>query len=87
MKQCRQAIADALDLETVDDEAYHDQAYLETVLAAGFDVSDLASAHDVAKKSIYRAINRQGIEYEQPPSNGPARALWNSQPATIGGDD
>jgi len=86
-KQPRQAIADTLDLETVEDEAYHDPAYVEAVLRAGFDVADFASAHDVAKKSIYRAINRLGIEHEQPPSNGPARKLWNSHPDAISGDD
>lgn len=86
-KQSRQAIADILDRDAVDDEAYHDQVYLEAALAAGFDIADLASAHDVAKKSIDRAINRHGIEYEQPPSNGTARKLWDSHPDAISGDD
>ncbi|NLV08306.1 hypothetical protein GOC83_19500 [Haloarcula rubripromontorii] len=80
-------IVAALDLSEFTPDAYTDPSYLAAALDAGFDVADLAIAHEVSKRTIYRAINRHDIEHETPPKNGPARRLWNSYPDTISGDD
>lgn len=74
-KQFRQEIVATLDVAAFDPSAYRDRSYLEAALAADFDVVDLATAHDVSKKSIYRALDTHDLEYEEPPSNGPARQL------------
>ncbi|EMA09748.1 hypothetical protein C436_18811, partial [Haloarcula marismortui ATCC 33800] len=54
---------------------------------AGVTVVDLATAHDVSKRSIYRVLDRHDIDYETPPKNGPARRLWNAHPDSVPGDD
>ncbi|MDS0261844.1 hypothetical protein NDI56_20785 [Haloarcula sp. S1CR25-12] len=64
-----------------------DRTYLRAALKAGFEVADLAKAHDVSKKSIYRAIDRHDLTREQPQRNGAARWLWNAPPDTVLGDD
>jgi hypothetical protein len=86
-KQLRRELVATLDVAAFDPDAYRDQTYLEAALEAGFDVSDLAMAHDVSKKSIYRTIDEHDIEYEQPPKSGPARRLWNTHPNAVPGDD
>ncbi|KZX49696.1 hypothetical protein [Haloarcula sp. K1] len=77
----------ALDLDEFSADAYTSAPYLEAALEAGFDVIDLATAHDVSKRSIYRVLDRHDIDYETPPKNGPARRLWNAHPDTVPGDD
>ncbi|RLM88464.1 hypothetical protein D3D01_21190 [Haloarcula sp. Atlit-7R] len=81
------ALVAALDLDEFSPDAYTSAPYLEAALAAGFTVVDLATAHDVSKRSIYRVLDRHGIGYETPPKNGPARRLWNAHPDTVPGDD
>ncbi|MDS0284500.1 hypothetical protein [Haloarcula onubensis] len=76
-KQLRREIASTLRLDTFDAAAYQDRPYLRAAPEAGFDVAELARAHDVSKKSIYRAIDRHNLRPEQPPRNGTARWLWN----------
>jgi hypothetical protein len=49
--QLRRDIAAALDQDTVDADAYLDGAYLEAAFSAGFEVADLARAHDVSKNT------------------------------------
>jgi len=85
--QLRREIASTLRLDEFDTEAYHDRPYLRAALEAGFDVAELASAHDVSKKTIYRAIDHHGLTQEQPPRNGTARWLWNAPPDAVPGDD
>ena len=85
--QLRRDIAAALDQDTVDADAYLDGAYLEAAFSAGFEVADLARAHDVSKKTIYRSMDRHDLKHETPPKNGPARRLWDSHPDTVPGDD
>jgi hypothetical protein len=85
--QLRRDIASTLGLDEFDAEAYQDRHYLRMALEAGFDVADLARAHDVSKKSIYRAIDRHDFTHEQPPRNGTARWLWNAPPDAVPGDD
>ncbi|MGB9934118.1 hypothetical protein [Haloarcula amylolytica] len=81
------ALVAALDLDEFSPDAYTSAPYLEAALAAGFTVVDLATAHDVSKRSIYRVLDRHDIDYETPPKNGPARRLWNAHPDTVPGDD
>ena len=81
----RQQITEALDLDAFPLRGYRDREYLEAALDAGFEVTDLAVAHDVSKKSIYRAVEKHGIDLQQPPSNGLAKRLWDSDPDAIGG--
>lgn len=83
----RAEIVDALDLAAFTPDDYQSPSYLAAAFDAGFDVADLAIAHEVSKRTIYRAINRHDIDYETPPKNGPARRLWNSYPDTVPGDD
>jgi len=77
----------ALDLDEFSPDAYTSAPYLEAALEAGFTVVDLATAHDVSKRSIYRVLDRHNIDYETPLKNGPARRLWNAHPDTVPGDD
>jgi hypothetical protein len=56
-EQLRRDIVASLDLEAFDPGAYHDRAYLTAALEAGFDVVELATAHGVSKKSLYRALD------------------------------
>ena len=86
-KQLRREIVSTLWLDAFDAEAYHDRPYLRAALEAGFDVADLATAHDVSKKSIYRAIDQHDLARHQPPRNGTARWLWNAPPDAVPGDD
>lgn len=84
----RQAeIVAALDLSEFTPDDYTEPSYLAAAFDAGFDVADLAIAHEDSKRTIYFAINRHDIDHETPPKNGPARRLWNSYPDTISGDD
>jgi hypothetical protein len=84
----RQAeIVAALDLPEFTPDDSTAPSYLPAALDPVFDIADLAIAHEVSKRTIYRAINRHDIDYETPPKNGPARQLWNSYPDTISGDD
>lgn len=69
--QLRRDIASTLRLDEFDAEAYHNRPYLRAALEVGFDVADLATAHDVSKKSIYRAIDQHDLTNDQPPRNGP----------------
>ena len=66
-KQLRREITSTRRLDAFDTKAYHDRPYLRAALKAGFDVAELATAHDVSKKSIYRAIDRYDLAREQPP--------------------
>jgi hypothetical protein len=86
-KQRRRDIVATLDVAAFDPTAYHDGDYLNAALGAGFDVGDLATAHNVSKKTIYRALDDNGIAYEEPPKSGPARRLWNASPDAVPGDD
>lgn len=79
-------LVDALELEAFPTRGYRDAAYLERALAAGFDVAELAAAHDVSKRTVYRAADEHGIELQQPPSNGLSRRLYEADPDAIGGD-
>jgi transposase len=81
----RQEIVSELSLEDFPLCGYRDEEYLEAALAVGYDVADLAEAHDVSKKSIYRAVDEHGIDLQKPPSNGPARRLWEADPDAVGG--
>ncbi|MDS0280365.1 hypothetical protein NDI85_21500 [Halomicroarcula sp. S1AR25-4] len=85
--QLQQNLVDTLGLTSLPSNAYRDPTYLEAAFDARFEVADLATAHDVSKKSIYRAMHRHDIEHTTPPKNGPARRLWNTHPDTIPGDD
>ncbi|WP_324666182.1 transposase [Haloarcula sediminis] len=85
--QIRREIASTLRLDEFDAEAYQGRSYLRAALEAGFDVADLARAHDVSKKTIYRAIDQYDLTQEQPPRNGTARWLWNAPPDAVPGDD
>ncbi|WP_336331171.1 hypothetical protein [Haloarcula sp. CGMCC 1.2071] len=87
MQDCQAELVAALDLDEFSPDAYTSAPYLEAALEAGFDVVDLATAHDVSKRSIYRVLDRHDIDYETPPKNGPARRLWNAHPDTVPGDD
>jgi len=86
-KQLRREIVSTLRLDEFDAEAYQERHYLRAALEAGFDVADLARAHDVSKKSIYRAIDHHDLTRDQPPRNGTARWLWNAPPDAVPGDD
>jgi hypothetical protein len=79
-------LVDALDLEAFPARGSRDGAYLERALAAGFDVAELAAAHGVSKRTVYRAAEKHGIELQQPPSNGLSRRLYEADPDAIGGD-
>ncbi|WP_276259913.1 hypothetical protein [Haloglomus litoreum] len=79
-------LVDALELEAFPARGYRDRAYLEQALAAGFDVAELATAHDVSKRTVYRAAEKHGLELRQPPSNGLSRRLYEADPDAIGGD-
>ena len=59
---------------------YREEGYLRRALDAGYSVAELARAHDVSERSIYRAIEKHSIDLEKPPSNGPARTLWDADP-------
>lgn len=85
--ECQAELVDALDLDDFSPDAYTSASYLEAALEAGFDVVDLATAHAVSKRSLYRVLDRHDIDYETPPKNGPARWLWNAHPDTVPGDD
>ncbi|KAA9400556.1 hypothetical protein Har1131_18460 [Haloarcula sp. CBA1131] len=87
MQDYQADIVAALDLDEFSADAYTSAPYLEAALEAGFTVVDLATAHDVSKRSIYRVLDRHDIDYETPPKNGPARRLWNAHPDTVPGDD
>ncbi|MDS0223619.1 hypothetical protein NDI54_19955 [Haloarcula sp. S1AR25-5A] len=87
MHECRADLVAALDLDEFSADAYTSASYLEASLEAGFDVTDLAIAHDVSKRTIYRVLDRHDIDYETPPKNGPARRLWSAHPDTVPGDD
>lgn len=52
----RRGIVTDLDLDGFPLRGYRDEEYLQAALAAGYDVTTLAQAHDVAKKTIYRAL-------------------------------
>lgn len=82
----RTDIVRALNLEAFPARGYRHGEYLESVLAAGFDVSDLATAHRVSRKTIYRAVDEHDLELQQPPSNGLSRALYEADPDAVGGD-
>jgi hypothetical protein len=82
----RTNIVQALNLEAFPARGYRHGKYLESALAAGFDVSDLAAAHRVSKKTIYRAVDEHNLELQQPPSNGLSRALYEADPDAVGGD-
>ena len=81
----RRKIASDLDLDDFPPRGYRNKEYLEAAFAAGYDVADLADAHDVSKKSIYRAAEKHSIELQKPPSNGPAKRLWDLDPDAVGG--
>ena len=87
MQDCYAELVAVLDLDDFSPDAYTSASYLEAALSAGFDVVDLATAHDVSKRSIYRMLDRNDIEHETPPKNGPACQLWNAHPDTVPGDD
>jgi len=78
-------VLEAPDRETFDRDAYQDPAYLDAALAAGLDVETLAQAHEVSTRSLYRILDDSDVA--QPPSNGPARTLWEASPDSIPGDD
>jgi hypothetical protein len=79
-------LVNALELEVFPARGYRDGAYLERALGAGFDVAELAAAHDVSKRTVYRAAAEHDIELQQPPSNGLSRRLYEADPDAIGGD-
>ncbi|WP_018258824.1 helix-turn-helix domain-containing protein [Halomicrobium katesii] len=86
-RQIQAEIVATLDLETFGPTAHTEPTYLRAALEAGFDVIDLARAHEVSKRTIYRYLDRHDIDHDQPPSNGPARQLWNTRPDAVPGDD
>jgi hypothetical protein len=81
----RREIVTDLELDGFPLRGYRDEEYLQAALEAGYDVATLAQAHDVAKKTIYRALEDTSIEVQKPPSNGPAKRLWELDPDAIGG--
>ncbi|MFC7076094.1 hypothetical protein [Haloarcula halophila] len=85
--QLRADLVAALDLDSFDPSAYDDPEYLQAALEVHPHVGDLARAHCVAERTLYRALERHDIAHEQPPKHGPARALWDAAPDTIPGDD
>jgi len=87
MLECQADLVAALDLDEFSPDAYTSAPYLEAALEAGFTVVDLATAHNVSKRSIYRVLERHDIDYETPSKNGPARRLWNAHPDSVPGDD
>ncbi|RKD94753.1 hypothetical protein [Halopiger aswanensis] len=82
----RARIIDVLELDAFPINGHRHREYLERALDAGFSVQDLATAHEVRRKTIYRAAERNGLELERPPANGLARRLWEMDPDAIGGD-
>jgi hypothetical protein len=67
-------------------QGYRDQEYLSDALAAGFTPADLATAHDVSRRSIYRAAATHDIDLQRPPSTGPARLLWELDADAVPGE-
>jgi hypothetical protein len=67
MHECQADLVAALGLDEFSPDAYTSAPYLEAALEAGFDVVDLATAHDLSKRSIYRVLDRHDIDYETPP--------------------
>jgi hypothetical protein len=86
-KQLRRDVVASLDREAFAADAYHDPTHLTAALEADFDVAALARAHDVSKKTIYRALDEHDIDHVTPPKSGPARRLWNTHPDAVPGDD
>lgn len=82
----RTAIVDDLELEAFPLRGYReDREYLEGALDAGYEVADLAEAHGVSKKSIYRAVDKFDLELRKPPSRGLAKRLLDADPDEVGG--
>jgi hypothetical protein len=78
--ELRSRIAADLYLTAFPLRGYREEEYLRRALDAGYSVAELARAHDVSERSIYRAIENHSINLQKPPSNGPARTLWNTDP-------
>jgi len=56
MQDCQADLVAALDLDDFSTNAYTSTSYLEAVLEAGVDAVDIATAHDVSKRSTYRML-------------------------------
>lgn len=78
--ELRSRIAADLYLTAFPLRGYREEDYLRRALDAGYSVAELARAHDVSERSIYRAIEEHSINIQKPPSNGPARTLWDADP-------
>lgn len=78
------AIVAALELDAFPMRGYRRRSYLAAAFEAGFDVTDLAVAHDVSRKTIYRALNSHSLPAQQPPSTGLARQLYELEPNAVG---
>lgn len=74
----RENIAMLLDLddEAVPRDAYQDPAVLNELFRSGYEVPELATAFEVSERAIYDVAQKQGVRTPNPPSNGPARVLW-----------
>lgn len=86
MVDLRTAIVQELDLEAFPARGYRRERYLARSLEAGFDVAELATAHRVSKKTVYRAVDEHDLDLQQPPSNGLSRRLYEARPDAVGGD-
>jgi len=85
-QELQTAITDTLGLDVFPLQGYRNPDYLRAALAAGFTPADLATAHDVSRRSIYRAAATHDIELQQPPSTGPAPLLWEMDADAVPGE-
>lgn len=80
-------LVDVLDLEAFPRRGYRRARYLTAALDAGFTPADLATAHEVSERSIYRAIAvHDDVEWQRPPTTGPAKTLWELDPSAVPGE-
>jgi len=79
----RSEIVDELDLDGFPVRGYRDEEYLSAVLDAGFDVEELARAHDVTPRTIYNAMDEHSLSRPHPPTTGAARALWQADASVV----
>jgi hypothetical protein len=82
----RERITEALDESDFDPDAVHDPAYLAAALAAGIEITTLATAHEISKRTLYRRLEEHDLLDTQPPSNGLARTLWLTSPDAVPGE-
>ncbi|MDL0126607.1 hypothetical protein [Halobacterium salinarum] len=80
------ALVDTLGLDAFPRRGYRRAEYLTAALEAGFEPGDLATAHRVSERSIYRAIETHGLDRVRPPTSGLAERLWELDPDAVPGE-